>query len=245
MAGWRRPSFRQQMLFFFANAFQQSSLALLDFEFQLRKRPGAFDVPYEIFGDDAFPKLFQNMKESFARTCLQLIDEGRPFTDVLTTQRFMMTPALKSLYMQIEMPNDKRKLPFKFNHGTRPASYADSLDPNSDNYMTFGYAAPTTTSGKKFPNTCAGDSTMVSTYPGNTYLFQVLLGVVPRDGDVKGKSAGTTMLGCMEHAQQAVLHRRRLLRLADDHDRRRARRCCPMTCPRCARRPPCPRSCRA
>lgn len=56
--------------------FQQSSLAQLDFEFQWRKRPGAFDLPHGIFGDEAFPKLVQNMKESFARTALELIAAG-------------------------------------------------------------------------------------------------------------------------------------------------------------------------
>jgi hypothetical protein len=70
------------MLFFFKNTFQQSSLAVLDFEFQLRKRPGAFDLPYDIFADDALPKLFKNLSESFARTCLAAMAEGRAFDEV-------------------------------------------------------------------------------------------------------------------------------------------------------------------
>ena len=72
----RRRNSKARMLGFFSDAFQQSSLSLLDFEFQLRKRPGAFDLPYDIFGDNAFPLLFQNMKESFARTALELVSEG-------------------------------------------------------------------------------------------------------------------------------------------------------------------------
>jgi hypothetical protein len=190
------PQFNDKMLFFFKNAFQQSSLALLDFEFQLRKRPGALDVPYSIYGDDSLPKLFGNMSESFARTCLALMAEGRPFSDVLTTQRFMLTTALKSLYMQVEMPYDIHTMTFKFNQGMRPA-LADSLDPKSANYLVFGYVAPTTMSGRKFADNCAGDTTKVSQFPGNTYLFQVLLGAVPRDSG--SNSAGTTLLGCMEH----------------------------------------------
>jgi hypothetical protein len=39
-------------------------------------------------------------------TAWQLVKEGRPFTETLTTNRFRMTTALKSLYVQIEMPND-------------------------------------------------------------------------------------------------------------------------------------------
>jgi hypothetical protein len=186
------PEFQEKMIFFFQNAFQQSSLALLDFEFQLRKRPGAFDLSYAIFGDSAFPMLFKNMKESFARTALAIVASGKPFTDVLTTNQFMMTTALKSLYMQIEAPYDIHAMTFQYNHGMRPP-----LETSITN-MVFGYEAPTTSTGRKFTGTCAGDATKVSTYPGNTYLFHILLGSVPRDSTNNG--AGTTNLGCMEHA---------------------------------------------
>ena len=194
------PQFQDKMILFFQNAYQQSSLAVLDYEFQLRKRPGAFDLPYAIFGDNAFPMLFKNLKESFARTALELIAEGRPFTDILTTQRFMMTTALKSMYMQIEMPYDIHTFNFQFNHGTRPA-LTDTLDPTSANYLVFGYVAPTTTTGKgPSGTTCAGDATKVSTYPGSTNLFHVLLGVIDRDSTNNGQ--GSTNLGCFEHAIQ-------------------------------------------
>jgi hypothetical protein len=194
------PQYQDKMIFFFSNAFQQSSLAVLNFEFQLRMRPGGFDLPYGIFGDSAFPMLFQNMQQSFARTCLQLIAAGKPFTSILTTQQFMMTTALMSLYMQIEMPYDIHTFNWQFNHGTRPA-LADTLDPSSPNYMIWGYAAPTTTTGKgPSGTTCAGDSTKISTFPGNTNLFHVLLGSIDRDSTNNGQ--GSTDLGCMEHAVQ-------------------------------------------
>ena len=48
----------------------------------------------------------QNLQDSFALTAWQLVKEGRPFTETLTTTRFRMTTALKSLYVQIEMPPD-------------------------------------------------------------------------------------------------------------------------------------------
>jgi hypothetical protein len=197
--GWlATPQFQTKMILFFQNTYQQSSLAVLDYEFQLRKRPGAFDLSYGLFGDNAFPMLFQNLKESFARTCLQIIAEGRPFTDILTTQRFMMTTALMSMYMQIEMPYDIHTFNWQFNHGTRPA-IADTLNPSSASYMVFGYEAPTTSTGKPpSSGSCAGDSTKVSTYPGNTNLFHVLLGNVDRDSSNNGQ--GSTNLGCFEHA---------------------------------------------
>jgi hypothetical protein len=194
------PEFNAKMIGFFGNAFQQSSISLLDYEFQLRKRPGAFDLPYGVFGDSAFPLLIQNLKESFARTCIELIAEGRPLTDILTTTRFMMTTALMSMYMQIEMPYDIHTFNWQFNQGTRPA-LTDTLDPTSPSYMVWGYAAPTTTTGKG-PNytTCAGDATKVSTFPGSTNLFHVLLGVIDRDSSNNGQ--GSTNLGCFEHAIQ-------------------------------------------
>jgi hypothetical protein len=200
IAGWTQtPEFQDKMMTFFGNSFQQSSLALLDYEFQLRKRPGAFDLPYGIYSDNALPLLLQNMKESFARTAVNFITSGRPFSDLLTTNQFMMTTALKSLYMQIEAPYDIHTFNWKFNHGTRPA-LTDTLDPSSSNYMVFGYEAPTTVAGKKFSGTCAGDSTKISQYPGNTYLFQLLLGAVNRDSTNNG--AGSTNLGCMEHGSK-------------------------------------------
>jgi hypothetical protein len=199
--GWAAtPEFNAKMILFFQNAFQQSSISLLDYEFQLRKRPGGFDLPYGVFGDNAFPLLIQNLKESFARTCLELIAEGRPLTDILTTTRFMMTTALMSMYMQIEMPYDIHTFTWQFNQGSRPA-IADTLDPTSANYMVWGYAAPTTTTGKgPAYTTCAGDATKVSTFPGSTNLFHVLLGVIDRDDSNNGQ--GTTDLGCFEHAIQ-------------------------------------------
>lgn len=186
--GWMQtPEFEQKMMLFFANSFQQSSLSQLDFEFQLRKRPGALDLPYGTFGDDAFPKLFQNMKESFARTCLQLIAEGRPFNEVLTTQRFMMTTALQSLYLQIEMPYDIHTMTFKVVQGfdtVRPSSMQSEIDS-----LTFHYAKPSTVTRKRnFGDQTANCKDKTSEFPGNTNLFQVLLGVVPRDAP------------CMEHA---------------------------------------------
>lgn len=194
------PEFEQKMIFFFSNVFQQTSFSLLDFEFQLRKRPGAFDLPYDTFGDDAFPLLFKNLKESFARTVLELAREGRPLIESLTTQRFMMTTALKSVYMQIEMPYDIRTQNYRFNQGSRPP-IEETLNPASANYLVFGYEAPAkTTTSRPFNNNCAGDTTKVSTFPGNTYLFQILLGAVPRDSG--NNSAGTSLLGCMEHASK-------------------------------------------
>jgi hypothetical protein len=197
--GWMAlPQFQPKMIKFFRNVFQQSQFAVSDWEFQLRMRPGAFDLPYGEYGDQAFPLMFQNLEEGMARTAFNYVTTGQPLTNILTTNQFMMTTGLMSLYLQVEMPYDIHTFNWKFNQGTRP-DIADTLDPTSANYMIFGYAPATTVS---FPNVtqqkngvaCEGSST-ISTFPGNTNLYNVLLGVVPRDTD------GTTIT-CFEHAIQ-------------------------------------------
>jgi len=43
-----------------------------------------------------------NLRESFARTALQLVQKGKPFTSTLTTRRFMLTPRLMMLYAYLD-----------------------------------------------------------------------------------------------------------------------------------------------
>jgi hypothetical protein len=195
------PEFDEKMLFYFANTFQQSSLSVEDFKSQLRDRPGALNLPYDIYGDSAYPMLFRNMKESFARTALQFVKDGRSFADLLTTDEIMLTTALKSLYMQIEANWDTASnanvMKWKYNYGRRPA-LADTLNPNSPDYMVFGYEAPTTiTAGRKFTDSCNGDTSLVAQFPGNVYLFHVLLGSVDRD---TGTGPGMSDTPCWERA---------------------------------------------
>ncbi len=197
--GWMgTPQFQPKMLKFFRNLFQQSQFATADFEAQLRSAPGAFNLPYGLYGDGAFPGMFQNLQESVARTALYYVANGQPLSNILTTNQFMMTTGLLSLYLQVEMPYDIHTFNWKFQQGSRPA-LADTLNPASPSYGIWGYAKPTTIS---FPNSsiekngekCAGSAT-VSTFPGNVNLYQVLLGVVPRD----------TTNGCFEHAIQPYI----------------------------------------
>ena len=96
------------MVGFFRNMFQQTGfIPTEDFKLQLLQN-GGFDFGGSTrnVGDDAFPRLVQNLQDSFALTAWQLVKEGRPFTETLTTTRFRMTTALKSLYVQVEMPAD-------------------------------------------------------------------------------------------------------------------------------------------
>jgi hypothetical protein len=101
------PFFKDKFITFFTNAFEQIGFAPTeDFKGQLLQY-GGFDLnPLYIYGDDAFPKLVQNLQESFARTAFDIMEKAQPFSNVLTTRTYMMTTALMSLYIQIENPND-------------------------------------------------------------------------------------------------------------------------------------------
>jgi hypothetical protein len=106
-----RPLFREKMIFFFRNVFQQVGFTPTeDFKPQLLEN-GGFDFgPFGTgaVGDDVYFRMVQNIEDMFAMTAWQILAEELPFTEVLTTRRYMMTTALKGVYLQIEMPNDQR-----------------------------------------------------------------------------------------------------------------------------------------
>ena len=103
--------------------------------------------------------------------------------------------------MQIEANYDTASnanvMKWRYNYGRRPA-LADTLNPNSPDYMVFGYEAPTTiTADRKFTDNCNGDSSLEAQFPGNVYLFHVLLGSVDRD---TGTGPGMSDTPCWERA---------------------------------------------
>src|SRR5438067_6345074 len=85
------PEHTAKMLGFFSNAFQQSQAVSADFSDQLGDAQAKLDK-----------RLLANLRESFARTALQLVAEGQPFTTTLTTHRFMLTPRLMVLYAYLD-----------------------------------------------------------------------------------------------------------------------------------------------
>jgi hypothetical protein len=87
------PQYRTKMLRFFVREFQQDQFVFSDLTFQFHGlvQPGANG-----------PQLIQNMQESFARTAMAIIDEGKPFTATMTTTRYMMTPALMAAYALLD-----------------------------------------------------------------------------------------------------------------------------------------------
>lgn len=197
-----QPLFGGKMLFFFRNTFQQTGFTPGDdFKPQLLQN-GGFDFgPFgtSAVGDDAYFRLVQNLQDMFARTAWQIVQDGAPFSETLTTQRYQMTTGLKSLYVQIEMPNDQpysfgntAKLTWKLDTSGNAIALTDTLNPSSSNYMVFSDEPPATASsffggGTQFP-TCRGNAG-TETFGGNStsaptggyaQLFQRLLGYTPR-----------------------------------------------------------------
>ena len=200
-----QPRFQDKMVFFFRNTFQQTSFSPLDdFKPQLLQN-GGFDfgpIGASAVGDDAFARLVQNLQDSFALTAWQIVASGQPFTNVLTTSKFMMTTALKSLYLQIEMPNDQpyaftggnsQKLAWRVDYsGATPIPIEDVINPQSPNYLTFDDMPPANggtglpTGGGGGFNTCrggmngAGQAVPYAMNSGYAMLFQRMLGMTPR-----------------------------------------------------------------
>ncbi len=103
--GWiETPAFRAKMLQFFKQAFQQTQTDIRDYEDQL----GHSTNPWN---PDDKTSFLRSAEESFARTVLQLMDEGKPFHATATTERFMLNPPLMSFlaFMDAAPHNDDGK----------------------------------------------------------------------------------------------------------------------------------------
>jgi len=205
--------FKDKFITFFTNAFEQIGFAPTeDFKGQLLEY-GGFDLnPLYIYGDDAFPKLVQNLQESFARTAFDIMEKKQPFSNVLTTRTYMMTTALASLYIQIENPNDaplggtaKNSLKWQIDM-TQVGSKSTPTDSDrvankfpmdgsaTDPVKTLIFddqppAMGDSSFGGNFGGTCTPE---IKTEPGYAILFQRLFGFTPR-------TPLSAAIQCIEH----------------------------------------------
>jgi hypothetical protein len=148
------PQWRSKMLEFFKQAFQQTQTDINDYDEQLGRTTNPWNNSDRV-------KFRVAAEESFARTVLALIDEGRPFTEVLTTDRFMLNAPLMSSYAFIDAfpqsDSDKvvaqgiwlirQKYPmFSFTRTTNldpttgmpvPIALEDSINPASPHFMVW------------------------------------------------------------------------------------------------------------
>jgi hypothetical protein len=142
ITGWQQlPQYQTKMERFFELAFQQTQISITDFADQ--------SYPKQlVINATTAPLLVQGAEQSFARTMLELIAEGRPLTDSVTTQKLMMTTALKELYAFLdvyEVDDDGKvtdgfvttppKTPVIAEAAQGPIPIADTLNPQSPNYM--------------------------------------------------------------------------------------------------------------
>jgi hypothetical protein len=156
-----QPQFREKMFEFFKSAFQQTQLDITDLDDQLR-----LDSNNVTRADQR--RMLQAVEESFARTVMALIDEGRPFTETVTTNRFMLNvPMMVSLaYMDTAPRDDQGRAvasgywlvnkyggarTFKYTQVTNldpvtgvaaPIPFEESIDPASPNFLKFTFTQP-------------------------------------------------------------------------------------------------------
>ena len=156
------PEYTAKMTVFFELAFQQTQINNADFADQVFPDPGAGTNPATI------PLLLQNAEESFARTVLALVAAGKPLTEAVTTQSFMMTPALMELYAFLDawQVDDAGTVTDRFAQAhpglsidaeaaAGPIDITETLDPTSPNYMHW-YDPDVANSATQGPN-CYSD----------------------------------------------------------------------------------------
>jgi len=177
IATWMQlPQYALKMKRFFELAFQQTQISTADFADQTY--PGQLAL-----NATTAPLLLQNIEESFARTMLQLIAEGKPLTESATTNRLMMTTALKELYafLDVWQVDDAGKVTDRFKQANPKLSITvgtsqgaipieQTLDPQSPNYMHW-YNPDVATEDSQVGD-CAQDPIV---YPANALALHYLL----------------------------------------------------------------------
>jgi len=136
------PEYQAKMQVFFELAFQQTQITSADFTEMIP--PTGLGVGAQI------PYLLQNIRESFARTVLALVNAGQPITEAFHTRQLMMTPALMELYafLDTRTVDDKAAIADSFDAANQtlsiyleaaqgPIPITDSLNPSSPSYMHF------------------------------------------------------------------------------------------------------------
>jgi hypothetical protein len=146
------PQWRERMLDFFKQAFQQTQTDINDYDEQLGRTTNPWNNADKV-------KFVRAAEESFARTALELVTTNRPFTEVLTTDKLMLNPPLMSSYAAIDaMPQDDMDKPVVKSWWLRqkyptavfirtanldamgvpqPIAFEDSINPASPNFFKF------------------------------------------------------------------------------------------------------------
>jgi hypothetical protein len=191
--GWMKlPEYQTKMMRFFELAFQQTQVTITDYSDQ--------SLVQTAYNGYTSPALVQNLSESFARTMLELDSEGKPFTTAMTTQTFMMTPAMMELYAfydawQVDDAGKysdrlaSQNITLTLEKSAGPIPIEQSLDPSSPNYMH--WYNPDLGNAYEANQGCADDPIVIP--PGSPYsplsisLNFLLYGTIPNRINSSGK----------------------------------------------------------
>jgi len=183
------PEFQARMLDFYRNAFQQNQVTLAD----LQANIGGGNANNITTINNSYRAQFErSLMDSFPMTAWQLVQEGRPFTETLTTHRFMLTTAMMSMmsYIDERATDDNNKttdrlanrqaLPGFTLDPTTTATLAQTLTPGDPNYMIWKDpvtipAGCATTPPVVYTNLATGDKGAAN----YRTLFQFLFGSAP------------------------------------------------------------------
>jgi hypothetical protein len=160
--GWMQtPQFRERMFDFFKRSFQQTQLDISDLDDQLRLNSADLNRTDQ-------QRMLKAVEDSFARTVMALLEEKRPFTEAVTTTRFMLNiPLMVALaYMDAAPRNDTGRVVsngfwvmnkfggaqmFKLQQVTgldpvtglvTPIPFEETINPASPNFMKWTFTQP-------------------------------------------------------------------------------------------------------
>jgi len=134
------PEADTKLIQFFGNAFQQTQMTGDSFTDQIGDMTAVPDA------------LLPNLREGFARTALQIMKDGAPFNQTVTTHTFMMTTALVQFYAFLDVrlrddkQNDRDKLSpprtadfvwTAVDDSVKHIPLEDSVNPASPNYLSW------------------------------------------------------------------------------------------------------------
>ena len=156
------PQFKERMFDFFKRSFQQTQLDITDLDDQLRLNSANLNRADQL-------RMLKAVEDSFPRTVMALLEEKRPFTETLTTTRFMVNvPLMVALaYMDAAPRNDTGRVVangfwvmnkfggaemFKLQMVTGldpltglvapPIPFEESINPASPNFLKLNFTQP-------------------------------------------------------------------------------------------------------
>jgi hypothetical protein len=178
------PQYEDKLLDYFKQAFQQTQI----------NRENITDVlgGEAIDGDTpVINKLIKSMQESFARTALEIVKQGKPFHETITTQTYQMNVPLMVFYGYLDSRyrNDTRTgsivsrvaaLPnFKYQYTTNMVPLSATLTPGNANYLV--WQRPTAYTGTD-PICQQATSPSTTGVNGERFLYTFIMGRVNAQG---------------------------------------------------------------